>query len=664
MEKIVLNKLGFVNGQAPAVNDDNLNKMQDNTETAINELVPPITALEKATEELQNNQNTEKDSLEETKRFIEGCMQTLEAEGTNIHVTDSAEHKCKLEVYGKSEQKARSGKNLFDLSKVTTGGRVSKTETGVILDRCWATSPYSAENTSKMLKANTTYTMYAKAKVLERPATMTASNNNLFMLYKSADPNILLPCLTMNDKWTTPIGQEKTYVTSFTTPEDITGASIVSYTFHGNNTGETTGEATGKIEISDIMLVEGSYTEETFPPYEEYGVMPSPNYPSEITNVEVGLVLRLTAKNILPRTFAQDLLNRLNVSSSNTVNCITTINGSTYFKYKCDLGYKTGEDKIYFIKNRFKENTRYVFKTMVMKNNSEENYRANIIIKYKDGTNQVCNLDNTWANMTEKELIVITETGKTVTEIGISYNSGITYINLDKYILCEYTEGMNTAELQYEPYTEQTITFPLSENQKMMEGSYLADDGIHHKRKSYVFTGSETIKLYTYGTAHTKTIMFEIQKIIPAKMNIIKFCNYFTVRENKVETLNTDENWILNNALGSVYICIEKSIAGTADEFKAWLAEQYAAGTPVIIEYGLATEETVPYTATQATAWQQIDALKTNQTTTNITNNQNTKMKLTYKKDLQTQIAENEALKTRIAALEALHTASTNESGV
>ena len=61
MENIVLDKITYKNGQVPSLNKDNLNAMQDNTETAINKLVLPITALEEATKQLQQNQNTEND---------------------------------------------------------------------------------------------------------------------------------------------------------------------------------------------------------------------------------------------------------------------------------------------------------------------------------------------------------------------------------------------------------------------------------------------------------------------------------------------------------------------------------------------------------------------------------------------------------------------------
>ena len=39
------------------------------------------------------------------------------------------------------------------------------------------------------------------------------------------------------------------------------------------------------ITLSNIMILEGSYTEDNAPSYESYGVMPSPNYPSEIDSL-------------------------------------------------------------------------------------------------------------------------------------------------------------------------------------------------------------------------------------------------------------------------------------------------------------------------------------------------------------------------------------------
>lgn len=71
-------------------------------------------------------------------------------------------------------------------------------------------------------------------------------------------------------------------------------------------------------------------------------------------------------------------------------------------------------------------------------------------------------------------------------------------INAIKYIAINhfnYNTGtpileVGSTKADYVPHQEQTITFPLKEGQKLMEGDYLADDGIHHVE-------NQIIELYT-----------------------------------------------------------------------------------------------------------------------------------------------------------------------
>lgn len=89
----------------------------------------------------------------------------------------------------------------------------------------------------------------------------------------------------MADKETIALNTEKEYITTFTTPADLTDVRFLAYSFYGNNDGSATGSAQGEIDLTEVMLVEGTYTTETFPDYEPYGVSPSPDYPSKINNV-------------------------------------------------------------------------------------------------------------------------------------------------------------------------------------------------------------------------------------------------------------------------------------------------------------------------------------------------------------------------------------------
>lgn len=134
--------------------------------------------------------------------------------------------------------------------------------------------------------------------------------------------------------------------------------------------------------------------------------------------------------------------------------------------------------------------------------------------------------------------------------------------DFDGYVVFSYdkncTDIMFSKEeqsIQYEPYKSQTAYFPLSEGQKLMEGSYLADDGIHHNFKEGLANGTSTT--------------FE-----DAKENGKFYCN--------------------QKASGNLE---GKTIAFDTEV------------TDAIVQYKLAEEEIVPYTKEQQEAWDNIKNL-------------------------------------------------------
>lgn len=193
-----------------------------------------------------------------------------------------------VNIDGKSTQDTRDGKNKFDLDYIRDSSALIKTDTGVNLIKVWVGDVFTTENVLKTFKPNTTYTMKAKAKVVSRPTTIVAHELSSFSLYRQNSSElgfVWVSVLNMPDKETIALNTEKEYITSFTTPADMTDVRFISYTFYGNNDGSTTGSAQGEIDVSEIMLVEGTYTAENFPDFELYGVSPSPDYPSEIKSI-------------------------------------------------------------------------------------------------------------------------------------------------------------------------------------------------------------------------------------------------------------------------------------------------------------------------------------------------------------------------------------------
>lgn len=196
-----------------------------------------------------------------------------------------------VEIDGNSYQETTEGKNKFNLNYIEQSTSKVVTDTGVNLINCWGTQTFNNEKVLKTLKPNTTYTMKAKAKVVSRPSIQGVHQTSTLILYRagsSALGLVSVGLIKMEDKETIALNTEKEYVTTFTTPADLSEVRLLSYSFYGNNDGSTTYVPSGEIDLTDIMLVEGIYTMDNFPSYEPCtGGRPSPNpdYPQEITNV-------------------------------------------------------------------------------------------------------------------------------------------------------------------------------------------------------------------------------------------------------------------------------------------------------------------------------------------------------------------------------------------
>ena len=175
-------------------------------------------------------------------------------------------------------------------------------------------------------------------------------------------------------------------------------------------------------------------------------------------------------------------------------------------------------------------------------------------------------------------------------------------------------EGLTATE--YEPYKSQVETFPLGE-EKLMEGSYLADDGIHHTRKQYTFTGNETG--WNYNSAQN-AFWIRNREITNCKIQAhAKLCNYFpyTSENFGVAPVNT----LYENSGATIPMFIFKvstNVANSLETWKTWLQNHN-----LIVEYDLAEPETVPYTAEQQEAWNKIKNLTLFEGVNHISSNAN-----------------------------------------
>lgn len=205
-------------------------------------------------------------------------------------------------------------------------------------------------------------------------------------------------------------------------------------------------------------------------------------------------------------------------------------------------------------------------------------------------------------------------------------------------IQAEISKGIVPTE--FEKYKSNSWIFPLEPGQKLYEGSYLAEDGIHNIRRQDILTGEESLQNYHSDTSNG-FVGFSFIMSRKHKKNADFLCTHLT---------KNGENVYYNRGLGGwlpdedkwCYICVPISIlkdVSTAEKqiesMKEYLTEQYNAGTPMKFEYELATEEIIPYIQEQQNVIDKI--LYTYKNVTNISvDNELATLEISYKKDIET----------------------------
>lgn len=152
-------------------------------------------------------------------------------------------------------------------------------------------------------------------------------------------------------------------------------------------------------------------------------------------------------------------------------------------------------------------------------------------------------------------------------------------------MLCEGTD--NT----YVEHKQQLIPFPMQEGQKLMEGDYLADDGVHHVRGKIVFDGTENWILQNASVGQ-----FLTKNLISGN---VKLSDKFKVKSSYTSSGKPYLRGNLYAEIGTEFLN-EVSV----EAWKGWLQNN-----PLLVEYELAEETIDPYTPAQAEAYNKLKNL-------------------------------------------------------
>ena len=172
----------------------------------------------------------------------------------------------------------------------------------------------------------------------------------------------------------------------------------------------------------------------------------------------------------------------------------------------------------------------------------------------------------------------------------------------------------------------------------MLEGSETKSDGIHHKRKQIELDGTENWTLSGLTTNNQYILTVPDIKIIGEnnKGNLIS--SHFKEITGVEGYNNNNINGISGWGSTQIRISLDISIINrNVAKFKNWLAQQKQAGTPVVVEYPLAEEETEAYTEEQQAADNQLQNAKTYKTVTNVFTD-NAEVEMNYIADTKTYI--------------------------
>ena len=180
----------------------------------------------------------------------------------------------------------------------------------------------------------------------------------------------------------------------------------------------------------------------------------------------------------------------------------------------------------------------------------------------------------------------------TLTNLLIQINSGVTFDNQDFYIQLE----KNDTQTEYEKHDEKNTTIELPEGEFLAKlGNYedsIDNSGLLKKWISKkVLNGTENI-VYTANSGTRYAYRLDISDRMLGDNHYV--CTHFKQKSNGA----WDSDGIISVNKTDTLIYIFVSNISTVDDFKAWLAEQYAAGTPVEIYYVLKNYSTVELSET------------------------------------------------------------------
>ena len=459
-------------------------------------------------------------------------------------------------LYGKSTQATRSGKNLFNKNSIPSQNGATKE----VLDTGVRAKLINSGNYRYFCIELGKSEFLGKTITLTRTITNSASNVGQIALYFGNETSQSKKII-FADKTS---GTSNIYIPNIF-PEDCDRVWIL---FYGNVAG--TGNVGDYTDYTNLMITIG----DTLENYEDYGVSPSPDYPSEIKTIENSVNVKSTGKNLFNEK------NIVNLALSDKIIYYSAYKG---YYAPCKEGDVFSLSRNNTTNNRF----RVVFTTEEPANG----------VGYFGGTGQTPAYDNSLK----------------IENIVAPKNANYIFIYLSNEgdeLPSEIQLEKNSTATPYEPYQGSSLNITIPENEflgkigdiKDTLNIVYKDDGRYHailnkKIGKVVLDGSESWFTYESLDANNTT-WFEKDVALPNSLNVLAisndylYSNYFAI--SNIYDKTSPQGLCYHNDR-RIQIRINNDLLDTTtlatrvSSFKTWLSTHnvevyYILATPIDIE--------------------------------------------------------------------------------
>lgn len=499
---------------------DSINKKDTEQDKEIEEIKTKDTNQDNLIKQLQE----ENRELKLENSLIKEQIPNGNIVGNSIHIEDSSNLEMSLKIKGGHRQETRSGKNILDYTKLTAFEKYSVTETQIN-----SGIRITCNNTLNSINAKYIVTNLETYKTQKLTISANIKSN-------SSNKGMVLLCFCDKDggnRTGSIYTEEKTdgrVSLTITIPEALTeNTSYLCLMLYGRRDIYDDVAIGDYVDYTNIQLEVGASATD----YEQYGAMPSPDYPSEI---------EMVGNNI------------------NLINYDSMVNGYVETTGTFATSSSLGEKRSDFIK--VFPNTHYTFKIHKTIQNNKDwigigEYSTNDVTSFiqrnvVNNTNFTEGITYTIRTSSETQYIVVSS--RNLKEgAKIKFEQGLLATSYSPYR--QGSVEIDIANLD----SSQTQTIILPVQQEMLEGDYI-DEVEHHEWGKIVSYNGETVEAEYISTTGELTTGATVYYKLAEPLDLELTSEQKTIMEQKLNTYKNITNIDIDSELANLDVTYKKDI--------------------------------------------------------------------------------------------------------